>query len=225
MSASRSRIVIADSRYVAEDAAALVAVDYEERPAVADCRAALAPDAPPVMATRRTICSPNSYGVWRCRARLRPAPHGVAREIWQHRGGGHSIEAAATSPWHDRAATSALTLWSSTQTPHAALRAAPDMLGGTRTQLRVVTPEVGGGFGPKLVFYPEDAAVALAAMMLRRPVKWIEDRREHFVATTQERDQYWTWRSRSTPTARILGVRGTLIHDHGAYTARGINLP
>ena len=57
--------------------------------------------------------------------------------------------------------------------------------------MRVVAPDVGGGFGPKLVFYPEEAAVAIAAIRLGRPVRWIEDRHEHFIATTQERDQYW----------------------------------
>ena len=66
-----------------------------------------------------------------------------------------------------------------------------DLLGRDENRVRVVTPDVGGGFGPKLVFYPEDVVVALAALLLGRPVKWIEDRREHFVATTQERDQYW----------------------------------
>jgi carbon-monoxide dehydrogenase large subunit len=88
-----------------------------------------------------------------------------------------------------------------------------------------VTPEVGGGFGPKLVFYPEDVAVSLAALTLARPVKWIEDRREHFCATTQERDQYWEVEIALDEGARILGVRGTMLHDHGAYAARGVNLP
>ena len=109
---------------------------------------------------------------------------------------------------------------------HGACGCSCDMLGCDENRVRVVTPDVGGGFGPKLIFYPEDVAVALAAMLSGRPVKWIEDRREHFVATTQERDQYLgRRRSRSMTDARILGIRGTLIHDHGAYTARGVNLP
>jgi carbon-monoxide dehydrogenase large subunit len=100
-----------------------------------------------------------------------------------------------------------------------------DMLGWDETRVRVVTPDVGGGFGPKLIFYPEDVAVALAAILLKRPVAWSEDRREHFVATTQERDQYWEIEIAVDDGARILGVRGTLLHEHGAYTARGVNLP
>ena len=75
--------------------------------------------------------------------------------------------------------------------PHAAQRMLCDMLGRDENRVRVVTPDVGGGFGPKLVFYPEDVVTSLAALLVGRPVKWIEDRREHFVATTQERDQYW----------------------------------
>jgi carbon-monoxide dehydrogenase large subunit len=84
---------------------------------------------------------------------------------------------------------------------------------------------VGGGFGPKLVFYAEDVCVALAAIVLARPVKWIEDRFEHFVATTQERDQHWNVEVAVDAEARLLGIRGMLVHDHGAYTARGVNLP
>ena len=82
-----------------------------------------------------------------------------------------------------------------------------------------------GGFGPKLVFYPEEAAVAIAALILGRPVRWIEDRREHFIATTQERDQYWDAEIALDSEGKILGVRGSLIHDHGAYTARGLTVP
>ena len=97
--------------------------------------------------------------------------------------------------------------------------------GWDENRVRVVTPDVGGGFGPKLIFYSEDVAVPLAAILLGRPVKWIEDRREHFVASTQERDQFWDIEIAADEAARILGIRGTLIHEHGAYTARGVNLP
>ena len=118
-----------------------------------------------------------------------------------------------------------LTLLISTQTPHVAMRMLCDLLGRDENQVRVMAPDVGGGFGPKLVFYQEEIAVALAALLLDRPVKWIEDRREHFVSTTQERDQYWDVEIAVDADARIRGVRGLLIHDHGAYTARGVNVP
>ncbi len=100
-----------------------------------------------------------------------------------------------------------------------------DVLGREEASIRVVAPDVGGGFGPKLVFYPEEAAVAAAALITKRPVKWIEDRREHFIATAQERDQYWDVEIALDADGKILGVRGSLLHDHGAYTARGLTVP
>jgi len=92
-------------------------------------------------------------------------------------------------------------------------------------QLRVVAPDVGGGFGAKFVMYPEEVTLAVASLLLRRPIKWIEDRREHFLAAVQERDQYWDLDVAFDNEGRLLGVRGEMIHDEGAYTPQGINLP
>ena len=217
-------MVIADSRYIAEDAAALVEVDYEPLPAIADPRTALGTDAPKVnRKAPHNLLAEFDMGYGDVAARFAEAAHVFRENLWQHRGGGHSIECrgnvAIYDPLEDR-----LTLWSSTQAPHAAMRILADMLRRDENRIRVITPDVGGGFGPKLVFYPEDVVTAVAALILQRPVKWIEDRREHFVASTQERDQYWDMEIAVDREARILGVRGTLIHDHGAYTARGVNI-
>jgi carbon-monoxide dehydrogenase large subunit len=218
-------IVVADDRYIAEDAAALVEVNYEPLAVASDCRAALAAGAP--KAHRRSphnLVAEFDMGYGDVDAAFAKAAHVFRESLWQHRGGSHSIECrgavALYDPMEDR-----LTLWSSTQMPHAAMRLLCDMLGRDENQVRVVTPDVGGGFGPKLVFYPEDVVTALAAILLKRPVKWIEDRLEHFVATTQERDQYWEVEVAVDRQARLLGIRGSMIHDHGAYTARGVNLP
>ncbi len=217
-------IVIADSRYVAEDAIALVEIDYDPLPAIADCRKALEDGAPRVHGDApHNLLAAFDLGYGDTDAVFAAAPHVFHESLWLHRGGSHSIECRGAVALHDDAEDK-LTLWSSTQAPHTAMRLLSDMLGRDETRLRVVTPDVGGGFGPKLVFYPEDVSVCLAAILLRRPVKWIEDRREHFVATTQERDQYWEMEIALDDEARILGVRGSMIHDHGAYTARGINL-
>jgi carbon-monoxide dehydrogenase large subunit len=89
----------------------------------------------------------------------------------------------------------------------------------------VVAPDVGGGFGAKFVMYPEEVVVCAAGLKLRRPVKWIEDRREHFMAAVQEREQYWDLEAAFESDGRLLGVRGRMIHDEGAYTPQGINLP
>ena len=92
-------------------------------------------------------------------------------------------------------------------------------------QLRVVAPDVGGGFGAKFVMYPEEVAIAAACLLLRRPVKWIEDRREHFLAAVQERDQYWDLEVAFDNDGRLLRRARRMIHDEGAYTPQGINLP
>lgn len=218
-------IVLADNRYIAEDAVTLVDVDYDPLPAIGDPRAALQPGATLVHSgTPHNLLAEFDMGYGDVDKAFRDAPHVFRDSIWQHRGGGHSIECrgdvAAYDPFSET-----LTLWSSTQTPHAGRNVLAGMFGWEEDRVRVVTPDVGGGFGPKLIFYPEDVAVAAAAYILRKPVKWIEDRREHFVATTQERDQYWDLEIAVDAEARILGLRGTLVHDHGAYTARGVNLP
>tara|TARA_Y100001934_G_scaffold283839_1_gene407783 strand:+ start:10796 stop:13024 length:2229 start_codon:yes stop_codon:yes gene_type:complete len=217
-------IVIADNRYIAEDATALVDVDYDPLPAISDCRAALAPESP--LAHRDgpdNLLAEFNIGYGEVDSVFASAPHVFKESLWQHRGGGHSMECRGGMADFD-AAEDFLTYWVSTQTPHAAMRALVDMLGRDESKIRVVTPDIGGGFGPKLVFYPEDVAICIASMILKRPVKWIEDRREHFIATTQERDQYWEIEVAADDNGKLLGIRGEIIHDHGAYTGRGINL-
>jgi aerobic carbon-monoxide dehydrogenase large subunit len=217
-------VVVADNRYLAEDAAALVEVDYEPLPAVADCRAALAPGAPRAhREASHNLLAEFTMGYGDVERAFTGAAHVFRESFWQHRGGGHSIECRGSVAVHDAIADK-LTLWCSTQMPHALLRVLADMLGRDESRLRVATPDLGGGFGPKLVSYSEDIVVSLAALITGRPVKWIEDRLEHFVAATQERDQYWEVEIAVDEGARILGVRGSFIHDHGAYTARGVNL-
>ena len=218
-------IVVADSRYVAEDAAALVEIEYEPLPAAADCRAALDPNAPRVHRNApHNLLAEFAMAYGDVDRAFAGAPHVFRESLKVHRGGSHSIECRGAVAVHDRL-EDRLTLWSSTQMPHAAQRLLCDLLGLDENRVRVIAPDLGGGFGPKLVFYPEDVVTSLAAILLGRPVKWIEDRREHFVATTQERDQYWDVAIAVDRDARILGIRGNLIHDHGAYTARGVNLP
>lgn len=218
-------MVIADDRYIAEDAAALVMVEYDPLPVVADCREALKAGAPTVhRSAPHNLVAEFALEYGAVDAAFAGAPHVFRETLWQHRGGSHSIECRGTVAVHDPI-DDRLTLWTSTQTPHAAKSILCGMLGRDPDRVRVVAPDVGGGFGPKLVFYPEDVCVAVAALMLGRPVKWIEDRREHFVATTQERDQYWDVEIAVDGEGRILGVRGALLHDHGAYTARGVNVP
>ena len=133
------------------------------------------------------------------------APHVFEDELWQHRGGGMAIETRAVLASHD-AATDMLTVWSGTQTPHIGRRMLADLLGRELESIRMIAPDVGGGFGPKAIFYPEEAVIPAAALKLGRPVKWIEDRREHFLCATQERDQYWNVAIAVDAEAKILGL-------------------
>ncbi len=217
-------IVIAESRYIAEDASALVEIDFDLLPAVADCRAALAPDAPLVHSDsphNELAAFELAYGD--VEGTFAAAPHVFSDTFWQHRGGSHSIEGRGCVAVYD-GVREKLTLFSSTQAAHSARDVLVDLLGWDETRIRVRTPDVGGGFGPKVVFYQEDVSTALATMLIGRPVRWAEDRREHFIASTQERDQYWDVEIAVDDDGRVLGLRGSMIHDHGAYTARGINL-
>ena len=119
----------------------------------------------------------------------------------------------------------ALTVWDGTQMPHRAREIIVKVLGWSEDRVRVICPDVGGGFGPKFVIYSEEITIPLAAYLLRRPVKWIEDRREHFTATTMERDQYWKVEAAVDAHGVLLGMKVDMIHDHGAATPHGINIP
>jgi carbon-monoxide dehydrogenase large subunit len=218
-------IVIAESRYIAEDAAALLAVDLEPLPAVADCARALDPAAP---LAHRT--SPDNLAAFipikagDTDAAFASAPHIFRERIFQHRGGPFFMECRGMIAVPDPA-QGALTIYVSSQGPHRHKRVLLDLFDWADHQLRIVTPDVGGGFGPKGSFYAEYGAIAAAALQLRRPVKWIEDRRENFLSTQQERDQYWDVEIAVDRDARILGVRGSLVHDAGAYMPWGVVLP
>jgi carbon-monoxide dehydrogenase large subunit len=216
-------LVLADSRYLAEDAAALVAVDYDVLAAAADCRTAAAADAP---AVRRELNS-NIAGNYKVAygdvdAAFRAAAHVFHEELWQHRGAAHPIEGRGIlAEWRD----DAMVVWASTQKAHDLFQSLTALLDFDESRLRVATPDVGGGFGPKLCVYPEDIAVVAAAKLIRRSIKWIEDRREHFTNAAQERDQYWSLDIAVAADAKLLGVRGRLVHDLGAYALQDVNIP
>jgi CO/xanthine dehydrogenase Mo-binding subunit len=114
-------------------------------------------------------------------------------------------------------------VFASTQKPHELFQLLVDLLALDENRLRVVAADVGGGFGPKLCVYPEDIAVVAAAKLLRRSVKWIEDRREHFVGAVHERDQHWWVEIAVEADGRLRGVRGRLLHDQGAYALQEVN--
>ena len=118
-----------------------------------------------------------------------------------------------------------MTVWASTQKAHDLFQALTSLLDFDESRLRVATPDVGGGFGPKLCVYPEDIAVVAAAKLIGRSIKWVEDRREHFTNAAQERDQYWSVDIAVDAGGKLLGVRGRLIHELGAYALQDVNIP
>lgn len=218
-------IVIAVSRAIAEDAAALVELDFEALPPVSDPRAALEPGAPRV----RADCPDNlvartgiQYG--NVDAAFGEAAYRLTDCLVIDKGGGHSIEPRGVLARYE-AVDDLLTVWDSTQMPHRVRAVLVAALGLTEQQVRVVAPDVGGGFGPKAVVHPEELAVPAAALLLGRPVKWVEDRFESFTATVQERRQYWDMEAAIDVEGRLLAMRGTLVHDHGAATPHGVALP
>tara|TARA_R110000868_G_scaffold110186_1_gene298774 strand:+ start:1969 stop:4326 length:2358 start_codon:yes stop_codon:yes gene_type:complete len=217
-------VVIADDRYIAEDAAALVEVDYDILPASADAEEAARPGSPLAHSdAEHNILAEFNMGYGDTESAFATAPHVFRDKFFVHKGLGMALEGRGLVARYD-ALEDRLVVWLGTQMPHMAHRMFIGLLGRNETNTRVVTPDIGGGFGPKLVFYPEDIVIATAALVLEAPVKWIEDRREHFTSSTQERDQIWEMELAVGDDGKILGVRGTMIHDHGAYTARGVNV-
>ena len=218
--------VVADDRYIAEDAAERVVVDYDPLPVASDCRAALEPSAATAHAGREDNIAadfPMTYGD--IDGAFSKAAHVFKESFFTHRGGGHAMECRGIVAAHDPI-TGSMTLWSNTQAPHMLRNVYAQMMGVSEAQIRVIAPpDVGGGFGPKGMYYQEQFCAAAAAQQLGQPVKWIEDRRENFIATYQERDQYWDMEVAVDSDGKLRGVQGRLIHDSGAYLPWGIITP
>jgi carbon-monoxide dehydrogenase large subunit len=219
-------LVIADSRYVAEDALAEIVVDYEPLPAVVDLERALVPGAPCVHddlgtnVAARVRQTRGNYAEAAKRADLV-----IKRRFLYDRGASMPIETrGVVAQWDGKA--DKLTVWDTTQAPVVIRDGLAAMLGLSERQVRVIAPFIGGGFGPKIMmFYPEEVLVPWAAIRLDRPVKWIEDRAEHFLATTHERGQIHDAEMALTKDGRILGIRDVFLHDTGAYDPYGLTVP
>jgi carbon-monoxide dehydrogenase large subunit len=219
-------LVVAVSRYVAEDAAEEVTVDYEPLPAVVDMEKALAPGASLVHEdvgsnlAARVVQRKGDYAAARAQAEVV-----VRRRFSYDRGAAAAIEnRGVVAQWDERAQK--LTVWDTTQAPIPVRNGLAAMLGLSEHQVRLVAPFIGGGFGPKIMmFYPEEVLIPWLAMRLARPVKWIEDRAENFYATSQERGQIHEAEIALTRDGRILGVQDSFLHDTGAYDPYGLTVP
>jgi len=219
-------MVVAESRYVAEDAVADIVVDVAPLQAVVDLEAALERGAPLVhehLSSNLAAHVVQEKGDYN--AAKATAHRVVQRRFHYDRGISAAIENRAVAARWDASAEE-LTVWDTTQAPIPIRNGLARMLGLLESQVRVIAPFVGGGFGPKIMmFYPEEVLVPWAAMRLGRPVKWTEDRQENFTATTQERGQVHDAELAVTRDGKILGVKDVFLHDSGAYDSYGLTVP
>src|SRR5579863_10169358 len=218
-------VVLAQSRYLAEDALSDITVELDPLPAVVDLEKALTGDARVHDDVRGNIAarvrqSRGDYAVARARAK-----HVIARRFHYDHGASSPIETrGVVAHWDARA--DHLTIWDTTQAPVFLRNGLAGMLGLSERQVRVIAPFVGGGFGPKvMLFYPEEVVIPWAVKRHNRPIKWIEDRLEHFFATTHERGQTHDAEIALDADGRILGVKDVFLHDTGAYNPYGLTVP
>ena len=219
-------MVVAESRYLAEDALEEIFVEYEPMDAVVDLEVALNSAAPLVhddLGHNLNARMTQTKGDWTCAEA--EADLIIRRRLHYDRGTAAAMEnRGIVASWDDK--TQHLTIWDTTQAPIAIRNGLAAMLGLSEHQVRVIAPFIGGGFGPKIMmFYPEEVLLAWATLQLSRPLKWIEDREENFYATTQERGQVHDAAIALKNDGTVLGVKDIFLHDAGAYAPYGLTVP
>jgi carbon-monoxide dehydrogenase large subunit len=210
-------VVVAETRYQAYDALELVDVDYEPLPAVVDPEQAARPDAPQLHADiPRNVAFHWVVTGGDVEAAFRQAELVVEERIVQQRLIPNAIEPRGALA-HYVPATGELTLWNTTQNPHIVRFICSVVTGLPEDKIRVIAPEVGGGFGSKIPQVPGDFITVFCAMKLGRPVKWIETRSENYLATTHGRDHVQQVALAARRDGTILGLRATVWAGMGAY--------
>jgi aerobic carbon-monoxide dehydrogenase large subunit len=209
-------LVLAESRYAAEDGAAAVRVEYEPLPALLEIEQAIAEGAPPI----HDQIPDNRFNRFEAESgdlegAFARASEVIELELRQQRYGAASLEGRAViaEPTGDRR----LTVWLSSQVPHLARTGIAKFLSMPETRLRVISPDVGGGFGPKCVLYQEDVAIPAAALLLGVPVKWTSDRVEDLLTSVHGREQIHRVRAAADGDGRVLAVDVEIYASNGAY--------
>jgi len=210
-------IIVAGDRYQAQDAAEAVRVTYEELPVVVDPERAADPDAPVI----HEGVERNTDYVWAVQTgdverAFKDAAVVVKQKMVSQRLMGTPLETRAVLAQY-QPGQEQLTLWTSTQIPHLVKPNVAALLNIPENHVRVVAPEVGGGFGVKLEVYAEELLCSVASRQLGRPVKWIETRSENFQATVQGRGQVAEYELAADRSGKVLGVRARITADLGAY--------
>lgn len=219
-------MVVAQTRYIAEDAVSEIWVDIDPLDAVVDLEKALAPDAPLIHddlssnLAAHVIQEKGNY-----EEAVKKADVVIKRRLLYDRGTAAAMEnRGIVARWDIKSAQ--LTMWDTTQAPIFIRNIVAGMLGLSEHQVRVIAPFIGGGFGPKIMMgYQEEVLLPWASLKLNRPLKWIEDRQENFFATTQERGQIHDAELALTKEGRILGLKHNFLHDTGAYDPYGLTVP
>lgn len=211
-------VVLAETRYAAEDAAEAVRVDYDALEPVNDVSQAILPETP-----RLHESSPDNVAATYSLARGRDAEEVfpecdvvLTERLAVQRHTGIPLETRGLIADYDHAGDR-LTVWGATKVPHFNRGVLARMLAMPDDRIRMIETDVGGGFGIRGEFYPEDFLVPYASKLLRRPVKWIEDRQEHFVAANHSRQQEWEVKIGANRDGRVLAVKAELTADMGAY--------
>ncbi len=219
-------VVIAESRYIAEDALEDIIADLQPLEAVGDLERALRPGAPLVHEELGSNLAAHFFQEkGNYKSARQQADLVIQKRILIDRGIAAAMEnRGIVAHWDPK--SQRLTLWDTTQSPIPIRNGLAGMFGLAEHQVRVIAPFVGGGFGPKIMmFYAEEMVLTWATLQIGRPIKWIEDRRENFYATTQERGQVHDAEMALTSDGRILGVRDSFLHDTGAYDPYGLTIP
>ena len=219
-------VVIAESRYIAEDAVEEIQVEFEALEAVTDLEKGLGANSVLVHddlesnLAARMFQQKGDYEAARQQADVV-----IQRRIVIERGAAAAMENRGVVAHWD-AKSQHLTIWDTTQAPIPIRNGTASRLGLSEHQVRVIAPFIGGGFGPKIMmFYAEEMVIPWAAKKLNRPVKWIEDRRENFYATTQERGQVHDVEMALSRDGHVLGLKDNFLHDTGAYDPYGLTIP
>jgi carbon-monoxide dehydrogenase large subunit len=210
-------VVLAEDVYSAEDAAEMIDVRYEPLEVVEDSESALKPDSPRVHDyLENNVAYHVVHEVGDVEKAFREADEVIKVEFLNQRVAPVSLEPRGIIASHD-VGNDALTIWASIQDPHGYRSSIADILNIHESRIRLIVPEVGGAFGAKIAPYPEDVAVAYASMKLKRPIKWIESRRENLLATTHGRGQKQYAEIAVKRDGRILALKVKIIADCGAY--------
>ena len=211
--------VVATDRYTAEDAADLVEVDYEPLEAVADMESALLADAPLVHEEwGDNVMERFEAQVGEVGKAFQEADCVVSERFVTGRHMASPMETRGCVARFD-VATEALTVWSSTQVPHTLRASLATLLDLAEHRIRVISPDVGGGFGLKAHPFPEEVVVTYLAKTLRKPIKWIEDRREHLAASLQAKHQIVNAELALKNDGTVLGLKARFLSDAGGYSS------